>query len=91
MPSKKKVSLKKNTEVVEGFLTMDQLATGTPVKVTVKKVRKPKTKVVAKKKAVTKTKKIAKVPVVLPEKNLYIKYYQEVISLSTNERGLLKK
>lgn len=91
VPSKKKVSLKKNTEVVEGFLTMDQLATGTPVKVTVKKVRKPKTKVVAKKKAVTKTKKIAKVPVVLPEKNLYIKYYQEVISLSTNERGLLKE
>lgn len=90
-PLKKKVSLKKKPEVVEGFLTIEQLAMGMPTKVSIKKVRKPKTKVIAKTKSITKTKVIAKVPVVLPEKKLYIKYFQEIISLITDEGGYLKE
>ena len=43
-PLKKKVSLKKKPEVVEGFLTMEQLAIGMPTKVSVKKLENPKQK-----------------------------------------------
>jgi len=77
--TKKKVVLKKNKKTIEGFLTMEQLAAGTSVKATVKKVRRPKTKVVA------------KTPAIQEERPLYVRYYLEIISLTANEENLLEE